>query len=302
MDDRIPCSDESCIGIINEKGICNVCGRPFKSAEKDGDEKVFDSRERISSKEPCKSCGQQAEPNYPFPLCPTCRELLSKRQLPKWIKFSFFLVILITLFAITKFPTSLVGGLAFERGRMAEESGDFSSAVGNYSEALNDFPNSPWIIARIGIAQQKAGDISASRKTLNKIVGQKLPKEIIREVNETFRNQDQEMRSLQSMILKSKKELASIEVELKGVSDSLEPLKAEIDKIEASLKERESRALKGLPVDQNQYDKLVAKYNNLISLYNQKREFGKSVYRNYENKLQETNALVDRYNALIGKR
>jgi soluble cytochrome b562 len=252
MNDRIPCSDESCIGIINEKGICNICGKPFKSAEKDRDEKIFDFPERISSKEPCKSCGQQAEPNYLFPLCPTCRELLSKRPLPKWVKLSFFLVILITLFAATKFPKSLVGGIAFERGRMAEESHDFSSAVENYSETLNHFPNSPWLIARLGIAQQKAGDISASRKTLNKIVGQKLPKEIIREVNETFRNQDQEIRSLQSMISKSKKELASIEEELKGLSDSIESLKTEIDKIEASLKERKRRALEGFKVDQNQ--------------------------------------------------
>jgi len=300
--DRIPCSDESCIGIINEKGICNICGKPFKNAGKDRDEKIFDFPERISSKEPCKSCGQQAEPNYPFPLCPTCRGLLSKRPLPKWVKLGFFLVILITLFAITKFPRSLGGGIAFERGRMAEESHDFSSAVANYSEALNHFPNSPWIIARLGITQQKAGDISTSRKTLDKIVGQKLPKEIVKEVNETFRNQDQEVRSLQSMILKSKEELAGIEKELKSLSDSLESLKSEIEKTEASIKESKRRVLAGFKVDQNQYDKLVSKYNNLISLYNQKLELGKSVYIRYENKLQENNALIDRYNALIIKK
>jgi tetratricopeptide (TPR) repeat protein len=297
---RIPCSDESCIGIINEKGICNICGKPLKSVEEERDEKYFDYTER--SNEPCKSCGKQAEPNYAFPLCPTCRELLSKRQLPKWVKFSFFLVILITLFATTKFPKSLVGGIAFERGHMAEESNDFYSAVENYSEALKHFPNSPLIIARLGIAQQKAGDIAASRKTLNKIVDQKLPKEIIREINETFRNQDQEIRSLQSMISKSKKELANIEGELKGLSDSLESLEAEIDKIEASLKEMERRALKGFKIDQNQYDILIAKHDNLTSLYNQKLEFGKSAYVKYENKFQETNALIDRYNALISKR
>lgn len=185
---------------------------------------------------------------------------------------------------------------------MDEESHDFSSAVVNYSEALNHFPNSPWIIARLGITQQKAGDISASRKTLDKIAGQKLPKEIVREVNETFHQQDQEIRSLQSMISKSTKELSSIEEELKDLSDSIESLKSEIDQIEASLKERETRALKGFKVDKSQYDKLVAKYNNLTSLYNEKVEFGRSVYAKYESKLQETNALIDRYNALIGKR
>ena len=29
MDSRIPCSDESCTGVINEEGICGVCGKPF---------------------------------------------------------------------------------------------------------------------------------------------------------------------------------------------------------------------------------------------------------------------------------
>jgi len=26
---RILCSDETCIGVINEKGICKVCGKPY---------------------------------------------------------------------------------------------------------------------------------------------------------------------------------------------------------------------------------------------------------------------------------
>lgn len=128
--------------------------------------------------EACKSCGQQAEPDYSLPLCSACRESLSKRPLPKWVRLSFFLLILVTLLAATKFPKSLVGGIAFERGRLAEESRDFSSAVANYSQVLGLFPNSTLAIARLGISQQKAGDISASRETLGKIVGVKVSKEI----------------------------------------------------------------------------------------------------------------------------
>lgn len=29
-DERILCSDETCTGTINEKGFCNVCGKPFR--------------------------------------------------------------------------------------------------------------------------------------------------------------------------------------------------------------------------------------------------------------------------------
>ena len=27
--ERIPCSDGSCIGTINEEGICNICKKPY---------------------------------------------------------------------------------------------------------------------------------------------------------------------------------------------------------------------------------------------------------------------------------
>lgn len=28
--ERIPCSDGSCVGTINEDGICNICKKPYK--------------------------------------------------------------------------------------------------------------------------------------------------------------------------------------------------------------------------------------------------------------------------------
>jgi len=27
--ERIPCGDGNCIGTINEKGVCNICGKPY---------------------------------------------------------------------------------------------------------------------------------------------------------------------------------------------------------------------------------------------------------------------------------
>lgn len=32
---RILCSDEACIGIINEKGVCTDCGRPYGFQEEE---------------------------------------------------------------------------------------------------------------------------------------------------------------------------------------------------------------------------------------------------------------------------
>jgi hypothetical protein len=30
--ERILCSDGTCIGVINKKGLCNECGKPYKGA------------------------------------------------------------------------------------------------------------------------------------------------------------------------------------------------------------------------------------------------------------------------------
>lgn len=30
LENRVLCSDESCIGIINEKGVCTECGKPLQ--------------------------------------------------------------------------------------------------------------------------------------------------------------------------------------------------------------------------------------------------------------------------------
>ena len=29
ISERILCSDGACIGLINEKGVCNICGKPY---------------------------------------------------------------------------------------------------------------------------------------------------------------------------------------------------------------------------------------------------------------------------------
>ena len=33
LENRILCSDDTCIGIINEQGVCTECGRPYKKTD-----------------------------------------------------------------------------------------------------------------------------------------------------------------------------------------------------------------------------------------------------------------------------
>jgi ribosomal protein L34E len=50
MDDfseHIPCSDGRCIGTIDERGVCNICGKPLRGEGKKREESGFDFSERI---------------------------------------------------------------------------------------------------------------------------------------------------------------------------------------------------------------------------------------------------------------
>jgi hypothetical protein len=33
LSERVLCSDGSCIGVINERGVCNICGKPSAEAD-----------------------------------------------------------------------------------------------------------------------------------------------------------------------------------------------------------------------------------------------------------------------------
>jgi hypothetical protein len=33
FENRVLCSDETCTGVINERGICGVCGKPYKGPD-----------------------------------------------------------------------------------------------------------------------------------------------------------------------------------------------------------------------------------------------------------------------------
>jgi len=45
--ERILCRDGNCIGIINERGVCNICGKPLTREEKKNEEENTDFSERI---------------------------------------------------------------------------------------------------------------------------------------------------------------------------------------------------------------------------------------------------------------
>lgn len=53
ISNRISCSDENCIGIINEKGVCNICGKPLMVGRR-GQERKVGGKKLASSKKPAQ--------------------------------------------------------------------------------------------------------------------------------------------------------------------------------------------------------------------------------------------------------
>jgi hypothetical protein len=132
---------------------------------------------------PCHLCGKPADSEYANLLCPVCRTTLSKRPFPLWIKIAVILVAIVFLYALSEMPASLGASIAFERGRRAEAGENFATAATEYAKVVEKFPDSTSAVARLGIAQYRAGNRDAAVQTLGSLAGRKAPKELTNEVN-----------------------------------------------------------------------------------------------------------------------
>lgn len=145
----------------------------------------------------CQLCEKPAEAGYPAQLCSACRTKLSKRPLPLWIKLAIILVALVFVYALAKTPASLVASIAFERGQRAEADGNYATAAKEYAKAVDKFPDSTSAVARLGIAQYRAGDHDAAVQTLRSIAGRQAPKELTTEINAVVAEMQQNRGSAQ---------------------------------------------------------------------------------------------------------
>jgi len=46
LSERISCSDGTCTGIINERGVCNICGKPLKGLQEREEQKKIEKDKR----------------------------------------------------------------------------------------------------------------------------------------------------------------------------------------------------------------------------------------------------------------
>jgi hypothetical protein len=62
LSERISCSDGACTGIINERGFCNICGKPLKGGQ-EGEEQKKIEKEKDKREEEIEEKEQKEEKN-----------------------------------------------------------------------------------------------------------------------------------------------------------------------------------------------------------------------------------------------
>lgn len=116
-------------------------------------------------------------------LCASCRASLSKRPFPAWIKIAFGLIVILSLFAITRVPSAMSASIAFERGQRDEQAGQYNQASSEYAKVVERFPESTLAVARLGISEYRAGNLRAAAEAFTKLAGRKASTELTAEVN-----------------------------------------------------------------------------------------------------------------------
>lgn len=107
----------------------------------------------------CKNCGSDTiEEGYKLNLCKDCRDKLSKRPIPASIKLVFLIIIGLVIYSSMRFPTTIKGALAYERGEQAEAQKKYTTALNEYKKAYEQYNISSNIKAKLIICQYYIGN------------------------------------------------------------------------------------------------------------------------------------------------
>ena len=136
----------------------------------------------------CKTCGiSSVEAGYSTPLCRPCRDRLSCRPLPSWMTIVIIGIAAALGLGLIRFPSTLRTGVEFERGKKAEAQGRFVQAAEHYRQVVDAYPGFTAGIARLGIAEYRAGHVQQAVKDLQRLEGRDMgSKDLMSEVDGVF--------------------------------------------------------------------------------------------------------------------
>ncbi|RKP47904.1 hypothetical protein D7Z26_22075 [Cohnella endophytica] len=120
----------------------------------------------------CQRCEErEVEDGYRLLLCHVCRTELAKRKVPLWIKGTTLVIVILLLYSLFQFPFTLSAGVHYKRGVQAYDSHKSWTAVHEFEQATDRFPDSTKILARLFISYYQTGQFDKASETLSKIGG-----------------------------------------------------------------------------------------------------------------------------------
>ena len=174
---------------VGQGGACAWCGRagqlppaaegpaePQPRPDTDAADGPVPSAEDAA---PCAACGQPADQDRRvIPLCRDCRQSLSHRAVPLWVRAAGVVVGGYVAVSLIWLPAKLGAGIAFERGQRAEAAGEFARAASYYDATLEGVPDSTVALARSTITHWRAGERTQAARSLRQLEGRPLPSEV----------------------------------------------------------------------------------------------------------------------------
>lgn len=140
----------------------------------------------------CRACGVEPfEPGHVAELCAGCRSKLANRPIPVGIRIAGYAVGAAALMAAALSPTSLTAGVAFERGRRAEEANDYAAAVKEYERVVARFPRSTLALGRMGISCFRDGQLQRAAAAFEKLGGRQADQKLVGEINQAIQEMEQ---------------------------------------------------------------------------------------------------------------
>ncbi|MFZ5989672.1 MAG: hypothetical protein ACOYWZ_21450 [Bacillota bacterium] len=133
----------------------------------------------------CKCCsGPYIEEGYNLELCVNCRDMLAKRPIPVWIKVFSVVILAMLVFTLSRFPSVIQAGVAYERGLAAEKGKNYSTASIEYKKASEKFSDSTLVLAKLCVAQYYNMQIEEAINTFGIIAGrQDSDEDLVEKVN-----------------------------------------------------------------------------------------------------------------------
>ncbi|WP_099188847.1 tetratricopeptide repeat protein [Tepidibacter mesophilus] len=118
----------------------------------------------------CNCKEEEALENHPTDLCKNCREAYIKYPIPIWIKALSVIVLIIMIFSLMHFKSSLIGAVNYERGLKAEKELKYVTAQNSYKKALDQFPESELLKSRLFIASVKGDNLEEIETAYDEIL------------------------------------------------------------------------------------------------------------------------------------